>query len=88
MFDRKLLILLPVLLLVVASLAASGDVNWISKDELRAVLDDSDTAVIDVRTEKDWNASDVMVKGAVREDSADISAWAKNYPKDKKLVFY
>jgi rhodanese-related sulfurtransferase len=88
MFDRKLLILLPVLLLVVASLAVSGDVNWISKDDLRAVLDDPDTTVLDVRKSRDWDASDVKVKGAVREDSADISEWAQNYPKDRRLVFY
>jgi hypothetical protein len=88
MFDRKFLILLPVLLLVVASLAASEDVNWISKDDLRAVLDDPDTTVIDVRIGRDWEASDVMVKGAVREDSANVSEWAKKYPKDRKLVFY
>jgi hypothetical protein len=88
MFDRKLLILLPVLLLVVASLAMSGDINWISKDELKALLDDPDTTVIDVRIGRDWDASDVKIEGAVREDPANVSEWAENYPMDRRLVFY
>ncbi len=88
MFDRKLLILLPVLLLFAASLAVSGDINWISKDELKALLNDPDTTVIDVRRGRDWDASDVKIEGAVREDPSEVSEWAGNYPRDRRLVFY
>lgn len=76
------------LVLLIASVAASQEINWISKEELRAALGSADLTIIDVRVGMDWDASDVMIKGAVREDPEDVEQWAGKYPKDARLVFY
>lgn len=88
MVKLRLLVVLVAVLLVVTGTAVADEVKWITKDELRAQLESPGITVIDVRKDRDWNASDVMIKGAVRENPFDMSAWAEKYPKDRQLVFY
>jgi hypothetical protein len=60
-----------------------------TKEGLRAMLDDPDVVVIDVRHVQDWNSSSSKIKGAVREDpEKDVKSWGEKYPKDKTFVFY
>jgi predicted sulfurtransferase len=59
-----------------------------SLDELKARLGDASVAVIDVRTSNDWEGSPVKIKGAIREDSKNLSSWASRYGKDKTIVLY
>jgi rhodanese-related sulfurtransferase len=59
-----------------------------TKEELKAMLDNSNLVVMDVRTQQDWKESDLKIKGAVREDPGAVESWANKYPKDKTLVFY
>jgi len=64
-------------------------VQRISKEELKALLNDPSVVVIDVRTDWSWQESDKKIKGAIREDPlGDVKAWALRYPKDKKIVLY
>lgn len=84
---RRLLTAAAVVVLVVSA-ATAQEIKWTSKDELRAAFGSADLTVIDVRTGKDWESSDSMVKGAVREDPDDVEQWAGKYPKDGLLVFY
>ena len=76
---------------MVTILAMSKDipaVTMVSKHELRSMLDNPDLALIDVRYDKDWEGSDMKIKGAVREDNSDVKSWADKYPKDKLIVLY
>jgi hypothetical protein len=59
-----------------------------SIDELKAILDDPDLAIIDVRAAGDWNASSIKIKGALREVYADADNWGPKYDKGKTIVLY
>lgn len=67
--------------------AAHREVPRITKDELRANLDNKEYVVIDVRIPKDYGNSNVKIKGAIRENPMDVNFWSP-YPKDKKIVLY
>ena len=66
----------------------AADVPRMTNEELKAMLGNPDFIVIDVRTQKDWEKSDLKIAGAVREDPEAVESWAKKYPKGKTLVFY
>jgi rhodanese-related sulfurtransferase len=68
--------------------AMSKDVPRMTKEELRAMMDNPDLVIIDVRYDKHWKGSDRMIKGAVREDPDNVKSWADKYGKDKLLVLY
>jgi rhodanese-related sulfurtransferase len=68
--------------------AMSADVPRMTKDELKALLGNPDLVILDVRASSDWTASDLKIKGAVREEPHDIESWANKYSKDKTLVLY
>ncbi len=88
---KKLLISLCFIFFMVGTLAAfakSGDVPRMTKDELKAMLDNPDLVILDVRAEGDWKDSDSKIKGAVREDPGSVKSWAGKYSKEKTLVLY
>ncbi len=60
----------------------------ITKEELKARLDNPDVIIIDVRIGRDWNDSTLKIKGALREDPRDVSSWMNKYSRDKTIVFY
>ena len=60
----------------------------VTKDDLKAMLGNTDLVVIDVRYGKDWTDSDLKIRGAVREDPDTFNSWVNKYPKEKTLVFY
>lgn len=68
--------------------AVAVDVPRMSKETLKAKLDDPDVIILDVRTGRDWKASEFKIKGALRESSDNVDAWAAKYSKDKTLVLY
>ncbi len=68
--------------------SGAADVPRMTKEELKALLDNPDLIVIDVRTQQNWKESDLKIKGAVREDPGAVESWANKYPKDKILVLY
>jgi len=78
----------PFLIGVLTTFSMAADVPRMTKEELKAMLGNPDFIVIDVRTQKDWEKSDLKIAGAVREDPRDIESWAKKYPKEKTLVLY
>jgi len=84
-------VLLLALVLVLTSVGVSqagNDVKMMTIDELKAILDDPDILVIDVRRGKDWTSSEFKIKGATYANPKDYDAWAKAYPKTKKIVLY
>jgi rhodanese-related sulfurtransferase len=60
----------------------------ISVQELNEILESPDLVILDVRTDKDWKASDRKVVGAVRVRSQDINSWAGDYAKKQRIVLY
>ena len=72
-------------------LAAAGRIEAprITKEELKARMSEPDLVIIDVRTGRDWEKSDMKIKGAIRENPVkDAKSWADKYGKDKTLVLY
>lgn len=72
----------------VSSAAAAPETPKMSKEELKGVLGSTELVLIDVRAGKDWDASEIKIKGAVREDPKALDSWAARYPKDKTIVLY
>lgn len=71
-----------------ASVWAASEVPRISKEELRALLDNSQVVIIDVRQARDWQSSEYKIRGAIRHEPNEFDIWADDYPKDKTLVLY
>jgi predicted sulfurtransferase len=71
-----------------AKAAVADEVPRMSKEELRAMLGNPDVVIIDVRTDKDWEASQSKIKGAVREEPRQAKSWADKYDKNKTYVLY
>ncbi len=88
MVKRLWVLALSLLMTAVFVTAAMADIQVMTKDELKEKLDDPNLVVVDVRTGKDWKASELKIKGAVRANAKDPSALAKAHGKDKTLVFY
>ena len=67
---------------------AADEAPRIAKEEVKALMNDPNVALLDARITQDWRKSDKKIKGAVRVDPLDVEAWAGNYPKDKKIIVY
>ncbi|MEJ2696042.1 MAG: hypothetical protein P8013_05285 [Candidatus Sulfobium sp.] len=63
-------------------------VQVLQPSELKSMLSRTGVVVIDVRRDKEWNESDVKIRGAVRENPDDVSSWAGKYRKDRLIVLY
>ncbi len=78
-------------LLLVSSKALSqapDDSFFITKDDLKAMLNSPEMTLIDLRFGRDWTDATLKIKGAVREDPMKPGQWIDKYPKEKVLVFY
>jgi len=67
---------------------AEEEAPRIAKEEVKALLNDPNVALLDARITQDWKKSDKKIKGAVRVDPLDVGTWAGKYPKDKKIIVY
>ena len=89
---QKTLLILAINLLVLGALSAIAmaqtAVGRMSKEDLKARLSDPKMVVVDVRTSRDWSASEQKIKGAVRIDVRDVLSVVETYDKAKTLVFY
>ncbi len=74
--------------LAAVTAASPEEIHKIPKDKARSMLERSELTAIDVRMPHDWEASDVKIFGAIREDPKDVGSWANKYPKDKALLLY
>jgi hypothetical protein len=75
-------------ILLITAAAIPNDVPRMTKEELKGHLGDLTVIILDVRTEKDWKASDLRIKGAIREDPAKVDTWLSKYAKDKTFILY
>ena len=89
---EKRLLIAPLLIFLVVGIlttfARSADVHRMTKDELKAMLGNSDLTILDVRSQSDWKDGDSKIKGAIREDPESVKSWAEKYTKDKTFVLY
>jgi predicted sulfurtransferase len=77
------------IMLLLNAAAASGQVApRMSKDQLKSMLGDPTLVIVDVRIGFEWEESVAKIKGAVRENPAQISSWLNKYPKDRTIVLY
>jgi hypothetical protein len=67
---------------------ADDDISYITKEKLKAMLNDRNFTLIDVRFPRNWEKSKHKIKGAEREDPHDVSGWAGKYAKDHMIVLY
>jgi len=85
------LVILVLGLAIVSTLtpfAAADEAPRMTKEQLKALLDDPDVVILDVRTSRDWKGSEKKIKGAVRENPKRFKSWAHTYSKEKTLVLY
>jgi len=75
-------------ILLITTAAVPNDVPRMTKEELKGHISAPNVIVLDVRTEKDWKASDLRIKGAIWEDPTKVDTWLGNYVKDKTFVLY
>ena len=68
--------------------ASDEGVPTMSKEALKGRLGDPELIVIDVRMAQAWEDCDSKITGAQRENPSAVSTWAKDYAKDKTIVFY
>lgn len=68
--------------------AFAESVPRMTVDELKSRLGADDVVVLDVRSSRDWNASDTSITGAVRVSPNDVSQWAGDFPNQKTFVLY
>ena len=76
------------LAVVWVSSVAAADIARITKEELKAMMDNPKVVIVDVRTNPEWNTGKVKIKGAVREDPTKVQSWIEKYSPDKTFVFY
>jgi len=67
---------------------AEDEAPRIAKEEVKALMNDPNIALLDARITQDWKKSGQRVAKAVREDPNEIGSWAGKYKKDQLLVFY
>jgi rhodanese-related sulfurtransferase len=85
-FVLGMLVLFVALAWVSSVMAA--DIPRITKEELKAMMDNPKVIIVDVRTNAGWSESKLKIKGAVREDPSKVKSWIEKYPFDKTYVFY
>jgi predicted sulfurtransferase len=84
---KRYVVLLMALCFLAAAVMPAAAVQKMSKEELKKLLDDPDVIVLDARRGYDWDASEFMIKGAVRIGQ-DIGLVQREIPKDMTLVLY
>jgi rhodanese-related sulfurtransferase len=87
----KLSVILMLILLTVGLLttfAFSADFPMMTKDQLKAMLENPDLVILDFRLGSDYFSSDLKIKGAVRPTGACSGEAVRPYPKEKTFVFY
>ena len=88
MTGRLWMLVLLLAVSVATTVAGAEEVPRMAKEELKGMLDSPDVVIVDVRTGKDWDASEFKVKSAKRMDPSDFDSWKGELPKDKTIVLY
>lgn len=71
-----------------AAPAGSEMVPRISKEDLKAKLEDSSTFILDVRLPGHYAGSSAKIKGALWVNAKDVSRWSRLFPRSSTFVLY
>ena len=85
---RAMALAISLMLAFTWSCGSGEKVPLLDKETVKSWLSDREIIILDVRAPKDWNVSDKKIKGAVRRDPDEVTTWAANLPKDKKIILY
>lgn len=84
-----LITVLGIFLLPYLVIAADDGVPRITKEELKAKMDKGqDVIVLDVRTGRSYDGSNVKIKGAMRVSPDDVETRYKELSKEKEIITY
>jgi hypothetical protein len=64
------------------------DIQRITKEELKTKMGDPSVGIIDVRYKPNWQKSNRLIAGALREEPMEVGSWIHKYPKDRMIVLY
>jgi rhodanese-related sulfurtransferase len=70
------------------SLLSAKDIPRMTADALIKLINNPDVIILDVRTDRDWEKSDLKIKTARWEDPQRVDSWADKYSPEKTLVLY
>lgn len=73
---------------VYAKMVRAQEVPKMKKEELKKLLGSPELIIVDVRSGRDWKASEFKIKAAVHEDPNDFDSWSAKYPIGKTIVIY
>jgi rhodanese-related sulfurtransferase len=90
---KKTVFLSTLLVFIVIAVWVTSTVNAenvprITKEQLKGMYDNSDLLILDVRSGRDWKASEFKIQAAERAAPSEFKSWAKKYPKDISIVLY
>jgi hypothetical protein len=68
--------------------SSSGNIPFISIEDLKAKLADPSVVILDVRIPKHIDASRFKIKGAVWVNPKEIDQWVQSFSKDATYVLY
>jgi len=85
---KFILISAILLFLIVPNGVFAEDVQRMTKEELKAVIDSPDVIIVDVRSGRDWKSSESKIKNAVREEPYKADSWGDKHDKNKTYVLY
>ena len=77
-----------VIILCFWSAAQAADVERVTKEQLKAMIEEINPIIIDVRLEKHWENSPYKIKGAIRGNPEAFQSWSTTHPKTSVLVLY
>jgi len=75
-------------ILIASSIAIADGVPRMSVDDLQSQLDKGTVAVLDVRSDQDWNTANTRITGSVRVAPEAIGPWAQKLPEGQAIVLY
>lgn len=77
------------LLVISAAFARAGqEPTAISSERLRAMMENPEVVILDVRQARYWKNSRNKIKGAVRQEPRQFDAWISKYPHARNIVLY
>ena len=68
--------------------AMAASAPRIAKEEVQSMLGNPAVTIVDVRTGRDWKASEYKIPGAIRVDPREIESWASKYSKAQTFILY
>ena len=71
-----------------ADASSSGDIRFISIEELKVKLGGPSLVVLDVRIPKHFESSQFKIRGAIWVNPKKIDQWVQSFSKDATYVLY